>query len=166
MRKLFIPPILLALLLIAAGCGGGSSSSGGSSGSSTSAEAASSGPEAAWAKEVTKVMSHFENHVSAQATENINTTYRQPLLEPLYRSYAIELAKLTDQLEATDAPAACAAVQKQMVDDGRAIAQLTKQLGHQGEKNEGDYAAFAQVQRIKIRRYGGDLTKLSFEPSC
>jgi hypothetical protein len=164
-RRLALIASLVAVAALLAACGGGSSSSSGSS-STTPAEASPHGPGAAWTKEVEGVMDAFENHVSAQATETINTTYRQPLLEPLYRAYAIQLSKLADELEATKAPPSCAAVQKKIVDDGRAISQLTNQLGHRSEMNEAEYAPFAQVQRTKITRYGQDLTKLAFDPGC
>jgi hypothetical protein len=162
-RLALIPLFLLAIVL--ASCGGGSGSSSGSSSEAGSTTAGNS-PEAAWTKELKGVMTAFENNVSARSVEEINTTYVQHLLEPLYRNYAVELDKLTDQLEATEAPGSCAPVQQQIVTDGRALAQLTKQLSRQSDKNEEEYAAFAQVQRTKITRYGQELTKLTFEPSC
>jgi hypothetical protein len=169
MRRLAAAIALLAVVaLLVAGCGGGSgSSSGGGSASGTSAgEGAVANPSAAWEKELTKVMTDFENEVSAQAVEEINTTTAQHLLEPLYRNYAIDLEKLSDDLEATKPPAACAAVHRKIVEDGRADAQLTKQMSHRPELNEEEYAGFSAVQREKIKRYGGELTELTFDPGC
>ena len=85
-RKVALIPLILIVLLVAA-CGGGS-------GSSASTESSGSA-EAAWAKEVQSVLSHFENHVSSRFVESINTSSAQHLLEPLYRAYAIHLAKLS-----------------------------------------------------------------------
>jgi ABC-type phosphate transport system substrate-binding protein len=169
MRRLaFVGMALAVAALLVAGCGGGSGSSSGSGSASatTAGEGAGASATAAWEKELTGVMTDFENEVSAHAVEEINTTTAQHLLEPLYRNYAIDLEKLSDNLEATKAPAACAAVQKKIVDDGRADAQLTKQLSHRTELNEEEFAGFAAVQREKIKRYGGELTELTFDPGC
>jgi hypothetical protein len=169
MRRLAFVGLLAAVVgLLVAGCGGGSgSSSGGGSGSGTTAgEGAAPSPSAAWEKELTGVMTDFENEVSAHAVEEINTTTAQQLLEPLYRNYAEDLETLSDHLEATQPPATCAAVQKKIVEDGRADAQLTKQLSHRREMTEEEYAGFAAVQREKIKRYGGELTELTADPGC
>jgi hypothetical protein len=166
MRRLAsIGLLVAAVALLVAGCGGGSSSSSGSS-TSAAGEGAAASPSAAWEKELTGVMTDFENEVSAQAVEEINTTTAQRLLEGLYRNYAVDLERLSDDLEATKAPAACATVQKKIVEDGRADAQLTKQLSHRSEMEEEEYAAFATVQREKIKRFGSELTELTFDPGC
>lgn len=169
MRRLAVVAALLGVLaLLAAGCGGGSgSSSGGGTGSGTTAGegAAAAGPTP-WEKELTGVMTDFENEVSAHAVEEINTTTAQQLLEPLYRNYAVDLEELSDKLEATKPPASCAAVQEKIVEDGRADAQLTKQLSHRREMSEEEYAGFAAVQREKIKRYGSELTELTADPGC
>jgi hypothetical protein len=158
---------LVALALLVAGCGGsGSSSSGGTAAGTTAGESPAASPSAAWEKELTGVMTDFENEVSAHAVEEINTTTAQSLLEPLYRNYALDLEKLSDSLAATKPPAACAAVQKKIVEDGRADAQLTKQMSHRREMTEEEYAGFAAVQREKIKRYGGELTELTADPGC
>jgi hypothetical protein len=169
MRRLALIGLLAAVAaLLVAGCGGGSgSSSGSASGSGTTAgEGTAPSPSAVWEKELTGVMTDFENEVSAHAVEEINTTTAQQLLEPLYRNYAQDLEELSDKLEATKPPAACAAVHKKIVEDGRADAQLTKQLSHRREMSEEEYAAFAAVQREKIKRYGGGLTELTADPGC
>jgi hypothetical protein len=124
--------------LLIAGCGGasGSSSASGTAAGTTAGEGAAPSASAAWEKELTGVMTDFENEVSAHAVEEINTTTAQQLLEPLYRNYAEDLETLSDHLEATKPPPACAAVQKKIVEDGRADAQLTKQLSHRREMSE------------------------------
>jgi hypothetical protein len=169
MRRLVAAVLLTALVaLLIGGCGGGSGSSSGSgTGSGTTAgEGTAPSASAAWEKELTGVMTEFENEVSAHAVEEINTTTAQQLLEPLYRNYAADLETLSDHLEATKPPAACAAVQKKIVEDSRADAQLTKQLSHRREMGEEEYAGFAAVQREKIKRYGGELTELTADPGC
>jgi hypothetical protein len=167
-RLAFIGLLVAVVALLVAGCGGGSGSSsgGGSSSGTTAGEGAGASPSAAWEKELTDVMTDFENEVSAQAVEEINTTTAQSLLEPLYRNYAMDLETLSDHLEATKPPAACAAVHKKIVEDGRADAQLTKQMSHRREMSEEEYAGFAAVQREKIKRYGGELTELTADPGC
>jgi hypothetical protein len=159
---------LLAAAVLAAGCGGGSGSSSGSAtaAGTTAGEGAAPSASAAWERELTGVMTDFENEVSAHAVEEINTTTAQQLLEPLYRNYAEDLETLSDHLEATKPPPACAAVQKKIVEDGRADAQLTKQLSHRREMSEEEFAGFAAVQREKIKRYGGELTELTADPGC
>jgi hypothetical protein len=159
-KALLIPLFLLALGLAACGGGSGSSSEAGS----TSATGPT--PEAKWAKEVDKVMRGFENHVSARATEQIHTTSSQGLLEPLYRAYGAALTKLGGQLEATDAPAACAAMRKRMADDGHALGQLTTKLGHEGQADEEEFASLVVVQQSRIHRYGSDLTEITAAPHC
>jgi hypothetical protein len=169
MRRLALIGLLAAVVaLLVAGCGGGSGSSsgGGTAAGTTAGGGAGQAPSAAWEKELTGVMTDFENEVSAQAVEEINTTTAQSLLEPLYRNYALDLEKLSDSLAATKPPAACAAVQKKIVEDGRADAQLTKQMSHRREMTEEEYAGFAAVQREKIKRYGGELTELTADPGC
>lgn len=169
MRRLPSIGLLAALVaLLVAGCGGGSGSSsgGGTAAGTTAGEGAAPSASAAWEKELTDVMTDFENEVSAHAVEEINTTTAQQLLEPLYRNYAADLEELSDHLEATQPPPACSAVQKKIVEDGRADAQLTKQLSHRREMSEEEYAGFAAVQREKIKRYGGELTELSADPGC
>jgi hypothetical protein len=167
-RLAFLGLLVSVVALSIAGCGGGSGSSSGSGGGSgtTAGESAAASPASAWERELTGVMTDFENEVSAHAVEEINTTTAQHLLEPLYRNYAVDLEKLSDKLETTKAPAACAAVQKKIVEDGRADAQLTKQLSHRTELDEEEFAGFAAVQREKIKRYGGELTELTFDPGC
>jgi hypothetical protein len=167
-RFAFLAPIVVVAALLVAGCGGGSGSSSGGGGAAgtTAGEGTGAGASAAWEKEVTDVMSDFENEVSARAVEEINTTTAQRLLEPLYRNYAADLEKLSDHLEATKAPAACAAVQKKIVEDGRADAQLTRQLSHRREMDEEEYVSFAALQREKISKYGGELTELTADPGC
>lgn len=160
MRKaLVVAPIVLALGLAACG-GGGSSSSG------TGRDAGGPTPEAKWAKEVERVMRRFENQVSANATEQIHTTSSQYLVEPLYRSYGAALTKLGDELGATKAPPACAALRKRMVDDGYALGQLTTKLGHESKVNQEEFSSLVVQQESKLHRYGHDLTEITYQPHC
>jgi hypothetical protein len=156
-RVLLFPLIVLALGLAACG-GGGSSSSGTTS-------AASSTPEAAWGKEVEGVMRQFENQ-QAQEIEQIHTSTSQARLEPIYRAYGAALAKLGEDLEATKAPAECAALRKKMGEDAAALAQLHTKLGHEGGVNAEEFSALAAVQESRIHRYGHDLTEITYRPHC
>ena len=163
MRKvLFLPLILLALALGLAACGGGGSSS---SGTGTTSASGAGGPEAAWGKEVEKVMRTFENQ-DAQAIEQIHTSTSQPRLEPLYREYGAALAKLGKTLEGTKAPAECAALRKRMGEDAAALAQLTTKLGHEGNVDPEEFSALVAVQETRLHRYGHDLTEITYRPHC
>jgi hypothetical protein len=158
-KALFIPFLLLAFGLAACG-GGGSSSSGGTTASGPS------GAEAKWGKEVEAVMRDFENHVSANATEQIHTTSSQHLVEPMYRAYGAALTALGQKLEATDAPSACMALRKQMADDAHALGQLTTKLGHEGNVDQEEFSALVFQQEARMRRYGPDLTEITYHPHC
>jgi hypothetical protein len=155
--------LLLLLILFALGlaaCGGGGSSSSG-----TSSASGGGGPEAAWGKEVEKVMRTFENQ-AAQEIEQIHTSTSKPRLEPLYREYGAMLAKLGKTLGATKAPTECAALRKQMGEDAAALAQLTKKLGHEGQVNAEEFSALVAVQETRLHRYGHDLTEITYRPHC
>lgn len=159
MRKgLLISLILLALGLAA--CGGGGSNSSGTSGA-----AGGSSAEAAWGKEVEKVMRTFENQ-AAQEIEQIHTSTSKPRLEPLYREYSAMLARLGKDLEATKAPAECTALRQQLGEDAAALAQLTKKLGHEGKVNAEEFSALVAVQETRLHRYGHDLTEITYRPHC
>jgi ABC-type glycerol-3-phosphate transport system substrate-binding protein len=161
--------ISLALLaLVVAGCGGGgSSSSVTTTGSAVASESpTASGPEAAWAKEVTALMSQFENHVSAEAVEKINTTTAQALLEPLFKVYGANLIRLAAKLEATKAPAACVAVRGQLAAYGRKVGELYAEMGEQQQLTEKEFDLKLYPQRAKISRYGGKLTELAADLHC
>jgi hypothetical protein len=159
-RKVLLLPLLLLVLGLAA-CGGGSGSSGGAG---TTSGAPS--PEAAWGKEVEAVMRRFENNVSANLTEQIHTTSSQALVEPLYRTYGAALTQLGKELEATDPPAACTALRKQMGEDAHALGQLTTQLGHEGHVDQEEFSSLVVVQESRLHRYGRDLTKITYQPHC
>jgi hypothetical protein len=161
LKVLALPLILLTFAFGLAACGGGGS---GSSGTTTAADGTS--PETAWGKEVEKVMRRFENQVSARATEQIHTTSSQQLVEPMYRSYGAALTKLGDELAATDAPAACVALRKQMADDAHALGQLTTKLGHEGQVDQEEFSALVVVQETRLHRYGRDLTEITYRPHC
>jgi len=124
-----------------------------------------SSAEAAWGKEVEAVMRTFENQ-AAPAIEQIHTSTSQARLEPIYREYGAALGKLGKDLEATKAPAECAALRKQMGEDAAALAQLNTKLGHEGSVNAEEFSALAAVQETKMHRYGRDLTKITYRPHC
>jgi hypothetical protein len=151
--------VLGALVLTA--CGGGSGSTGSSSGGSPATSA-----EAAWAKEVRAVMSYFENNVSAQVMPQIQDTYNQLLLEPLYRTYSGDLAKLARKLGATDAPPACVALRDQLTGDARRLAATTKALSDQRNLSEEEFGELLRKQGEKLSKYGGRLTALAAELHC
>jgi hypothetical protein len=126
---------------------------------------ATSGPEAAWGKEVEHLMRTFENR-AALAIEQIHTSTSQPRLEPLYRDYGAALAKLGKTLEATKAPAECAALRERMGEDAAALAQLTTKLGHEGQVEPEEFSALVAQQEVKMHRYGHDLTEITYRPHC
>jgi len=172
-RKLSLISLLVVAVLALAACGGGGSSgSGGTSGGSTTEEgttgegAAAKSPEEAWAKEVTDIMSEFENKVSAQLTELIHTSTAQQHLEPLYATYSVNLEVLANKLEGTKAPAACVAVRKKMVDITREVAVLTKSLSNDAKLNPEQYAAKGYEKGLQIDKLGHALGALTAEPSC
>jgi hypothetical protein len=158
-RKFALIPLLLLALAVAA-CGGGGSSSSSGSGSSGNSE------EAAWAKEVTAVISHFENKTSAQMVESISTASSQPLLEPLYHTYSRFLTLLAEELEATKAPEACIAAREKIVDAGRKVAELNKELGEQDKLSQEEFSVLVEKQGVKLRKAGQEFTKLIADPSC
>jgi hypothetical protein len=155
-KTLHVPLILLAFGLTAWD-GGGSSSSGTTS-------ASPSIPESAWGKEVEGVMRRFKNQ-AAPAIEQIHTSTSQPRLEPLYRDYGVALTNLARVLEATKAPAECAAVRKRMGEDA-ALGQLTTKLGHEGNVDPEEFSALVAVQETRLHRYGHELAEISYRPHC
>lgn len=161
MRRVLVLPLILLVLGVAA-CGGGS----GTGSSGTTSAAAVPSVETAWAKEVEKVMRRFENHVSARAVEQIHTTSSHYLVEPIYRSYGAALTKLGDELEATEAPAACVSLRKRMAVDGHALGQLTTKLGHESQVDQEEFSSLVVQQEAKMHRYGHDLTEITYKPHC
>jgi hypothetical protein len=159
--------LLFGVLLSA--CGGGGSPSG-STGASTSASSGGavgqSGPEAAWTKEVEGVMRSFEDNVSAQASEQINTSTSQYRLEPMYRAYAANLDKFAAAIEATDAPAACVATRKQLAELIHKVSDLNGVLSHQSKLSAEEFAALRGEQQYKLHRVGGEFTALSANLHC
>jgi hypothetical protein len=154
--------VLLALAL--ASCGGGSSSSTSTADSASGSSADSA--EVAWAKEVRSVMTAFENNVSAAMVEAISTSSAQGLLEPLYSTYAIQLARLAAQLEATKAPGACVPARKKIAAYGRRVAALNKKLGEAEGLQQNAYSRLVVRTGIAIRKNGHQLTTLTANPSC
>jgi hypothetical protein len=153
---------LAALLLNA--CGGGDSSS--SSGSSTSPSGgAAETPEQVWAKEVEGVMRKFEN-TSAGSVSNLHTSTSQYTLEPTYKGYSDELAKLGQQLAATDPPAGCEQVRDRMAVLAKKVSQILGVLGKQQELNRNEYFALVYQQRYKFARVGRQLTDATIHPHC
>lgn len=163
MRKAALISLLLVAVLALAACGGGGSSSSGGSSSTTSSAAS---PEAAWAEEVTDVMTEFENKVTPTVIEQIHTSTSQHHLEPLYSVYSVDLSVLANKLESTKAPAACVAVRKKMVDTVSQVADLTKSLSGQSKLNPEQYAAKGYHQGLKIDKLGHALGTLTAEPTC
>jgi hypothetical protein len=153
---------LIVLVLGVAACGGGGSSS---SSTTTASKPAASGPEAAWAKEVEAVMRRFEGR-AAPVIELVHTSTSQAHLEPLYRAYGAALTKLGDELEATDAPKACLALRKRMGEDAHALGRLTTKLGHEGNVSQEEFSALVVQQEAKTRRYGRELTAITYKPHC
>jgi hypothetical protein len=153
--------VLSALVLAACG-GGGSSSTGGTTPSSGSADPA----EAAWAKEVQSVMTAFENNVSAAMVEAISTSSAQGLLEPLYSTYAIHLARLAAQLEATKAPQTCVPVRQKIAGYGRRVAALNKKLGEQEDLSQNAFSRLVVGTGVELGKNGRQLTTLTANPSC
>lgn len=168
MRKAALISLLLVAVLALAACGGGgSSSSGGTSGGGSSEESAAAvSPEAAWASEITAVMSEFENKVTPTVVEPIHTSTSQQHLEPLYGTYSIDLSVLAKKLEGTEAPAACVAMRKKMAADVRQVAVLTKALSSNPKLNPEQYAQKAYEKGLKIDKLGHALGALTAEPSC
>lgn len=165
MRKLLITSLLLLSIVALAACGGGSSSSSGSS-TSTSTSATPATPETAWAKEIKGVMSEFENSVSAQLTEEISGAQSQALLEPLYSTYAVDLAVLSRKLDKVEAPKACAAQQKKMVGLTKEAAELTKKLGEQSKLNQTEYSFKVTEEGQRFNKIGQQLGQLTLNPQC
>ena len=170
MRKSAAVLALFLMVLGLAACGGGSSNTDPTTSptatTATPAEPAASGPEATWAKEVTAVMSTFENQVSANMLPTIQDTYNQTLLEPLYRTYGGTLAQLAQNLEATKAPAACAAAQKRIATAAHHVAHLTEELSRQSHLSQQKYALLLERQGRKIQHWGRELTTLTASPHC
>lgn len=162
MRKATLISLLLVAVLALAACGGGGSSSSGGSSSTTSAAAS---PEAAWAKEMTQVVTEFENKASA-LIEQIHTSTSHQILEPLYAAYAVNLAVLSKKLEATKAPAACVAVREKLAGYARQVAVLAKSLSHKPKLSPEQYAALGYHQGLKIDKLGHKLGTLVAEPTC
>jgi hypothetical protein len=163
-----IAAVLVALLLGACGGGGSPSSSAGgvSTAPSSGGAQTASGPEAAWTKEVEGVMRSFEDNVSAQASEQINTSTSQYRLEPMYRAYAASLDKFATAIEATDAPAACVATRKQLAELIHKVSDLNGVLSHQSKLSAEEFAALRGEQQYKLHRVGGEFTALSANLHC
>jgi hypothetical protein len=160
-RKLALIPLFLLTVLVLAACGGGSSSS---SGSSTTEAAAT--PETAWAKEVKGVMNEFENSVSAQLTEEISTASSQNLLEPLYATYAVDLAVLSRKLDATEPPKECVALHEKMVKLTKEAAEITKKLSEQKKLSQTHYAILVTEEGQRFNKIGQELGQLTLKPKC
>ncbi len=168
MRKAAFISLLLVAVLALAACGGGGSSSSGSttSGEKSGESTAAASPEAAWTKEVTDVMTEFENKVTPTVIEPIHTSTSKQHLEPLYSVYSVDLTVLAKKLEGTKAPAACVALRKKMVDTVSKVAVLTKSLSGQAKLNAEQYAAKGYNQGLKIDKLGHALGLLVAEPTC
>ena len=170
MRKSAVLLVLVAALLLSA-CGGGGSSSSSDPGNSTTS--ASDGgaagrtktPEQVWAKEVEGVMRNFEN-TSAGSVSVLHTSTSQYTLEPTYKTYSTELAKLGGQLEATDPPGACEQLRARMGVLAEKVSQILGVLGKQQGLNRNEYFALVYQQRYKFARVGRQLTNATIHPHC
>jgi hypothetical protein len=162
--------LLLAALALSA-CGGGGSSSGSTSGGATggaeagAASAKPKTPEQVWAKEVEGVMRQFENS-SADSVALIHTNTSQYNLEPTYKTYSDELAKLGKQLEATKPPASCDHLRARMGVLSHKVSQILGILGHQPELSPDEYSALVFQQRYKFAHVGRKLTNITINPHC
>lgn len=167
MRKPSLISMLIVAVLVLAACGGGgSSSSAGSSAGNSEGSTAAASPEAAWAQEVTQVMTEFENKVTPTVIEPIHTSTSQHHLEPLYAVYSVDLAVLAKKLEGTKAPAECVATRKKMAEIVSRVSVLTKTLSADSKLNPEQYAAKGYQQGLKIDKLGHALGALTAEPSC
>ncbi len=168
MRKLIFASLLLLTVLALAACGGGGSSSSTEStvteGAGMPEEAAT--PETAWAKEVKGVMNEFENSVSAQLTEEISTASSQNLLEPLYATYAVDLAVLSRKLDKTEPPKACVALHQKVVKLTKEAAELTKKLSEQKKLSQTAYAILVTEEGQRFNKIGQELGQLTLKPKC
>jgi hypothetical protein len=171
-RSFLIALLVLALAAGLAACGGGGDGSAGTTGAQAGGEGAEGAGKAedpatvAWEKEVTAVMSYFENHVSAQMQPTIQDTYNKVLLEPLYRTYSGDLETLAKKLDATKPSPACAAVHKRIGATAHEVAKLTRELSEQSHHGEKWYSLFLERQGPKIQASSRELTELTFEPGC
>jgi hypothetical protein len=167
-RRYLAGTLALVLLAVAvAGCGGGSSSTRSSSTTAESTGGGSASPaEAAWAREVEAVMTEFENDVSAQVMPEIDAADSQLLLEPLYRTYGLDLGTLAKKLEGTDAPAACVALRDALVGNARKLSAVTESLGHAEDLEEEEFGELLRARGKKLSRHGGRLTELSADLHC
>jgi hypothetical protein len=111
-------------------------------------------------------MTRFENHVSAPVMPQIDATYSRYLLEPLYRTYGLDLGTLAKKLEGTDAPAACAAIRDRLSGDARKLAAVTRSLGHAEDLGEEEFGELLRKEGEKLSKYGGKLTELAAHLDC
>lgn len=157
--------LLLSSTLLLVACGGGSGNSTGSTPAGASTTGSNSA-EAAWTNEVQRVMANFENHVSAQANEEINTSTSQYRLEPMYAAYSANLATFAGQIEATDAPAACVATRKELAALVHKVGDLNGVLAHQRDLSPEEFSALRAQQQYKLSRVGGRFTALVADLHC
>jgi hypothetical protein len=115
---------------------------------------------------VQAVMTDFENNVSASMVEAISTSSAQGLLEPLYSAYAIHLARLAAQLEATKAPQACVSVREKIAAAAHRVAALNKVLGEGEDLQQNAYSRLVVRTGIELGKYGHELTTLTAKPRC
>jgi hypothetical protein len=161
---------VVALSLGACGGGGSSSSSGASSGATDAGAGEAAGgaaktPEEVWAKEVEGVMRQFENS-SADSVALIHTNVSQYNLEPTYKTYSAELAKLGKELEATKPPPACEHLRERMGALSRKVSGILGVLAHQPHLSPEEYSALVFQQRYKFAHVGQKLTTITIEPHC
>jgi hypothetical protein len=155
MRRIALVPLrLLAVLVVGCGGGGGSSSS------------AAAGSEAAWKAEVASVMGHFGEDVEALQGEFNSLPPQQSAAEGMYMGLAQKVSVLTRELEATEAPAACAALKGKIVGPMHEFVAFARELGDQPTMTTSEYASLAHEKIGDIAGTVQQLGETSAAPHC
>jgi hypothetical protein len=157
MRRL-LPAVLILLAVVVTGCGG---SAGGSSTST-----GRSGPEEAWAAEVTAVMSHVGGDLEALQGEFNTLPRKQSTGEAMYMGFSDKVEGLAAEVEAIEAPAECAALKRKIVDLTHQVAAFARELGDQKSMTLSQYGAFANNKIDEISPTLEVLAETSAAPRC
>ena len=112
-----------------------------------------------------------EEILTSNLLETVGRPFRheaenQKLLEPLYATYAVDLAVLSRKLDKTEAPKACVAMQKKMVGLTKEAAELTKRLSEQSKLSQSDYAVKVTEEGQRFNKIGQQLGQLTLNPKC
>ena len=157
MRGLAVVPLLLLAVLVV-GCGGG--------GGSSSSSSAGAGSEAAWKAEVASVMGHFGEDVEALEGEFNSLPPKQSAAEGMYMGLAQKVVVLTKELEATEAPAACAALKAKIIGPMHEFAAFARELGDQPAMTTSEYASLAREKIGDIAGTVQEIGETSAAPHC